>query len=178
MKEEGKPNWKPHYEPDQQHQVDQRRLRYDEFIATADRAFGALHVGAGKQREIAATQPSSCRPIMGKALRAASFNMMSPYQTRPVIHIPLIIRTPDQQEGRRVAFTADQTALAPTILELAGQPKPDWMPGQSLVEWLNGDSHRRGRGTGILPVSGNQQHLQATAARVGGRDRRAVPVRP
>ena len=28
--------------PDQQSQVDQRRLRYDEYIATADRAFGAF----------------------------------------------------------------------------------------------------------------------------------------
>jgi arylsulfatase A-like enzyme len=30
-------------------------------------------------------------------------------------------------------------ALAPTILELAGVPKPDSMRGQSLVGWLNRD---------------------------------------
>ena len=83
---------------------------------------------------------------MGKALRAASINMSSPYLTRPVIHIPLIIRTPGQQESRTVAFTADQTALAPTILELAGQPKPDWMPGQSLAGWLNSDGQGEGEG--------------------------------
>jgi arylsulfatase A-like enzyme len=68
------------------------------------------------------------------------------YQTRPVIHVPLIIRTPGQQESRRVGFTADQTALAPTILELAGQPKPEWMRGESLVKWLNRDGQGEGEG--------------------------------
>ena len=38
----GKPKWKPHYEPDQQGQVDQWHLRYDEFVLTADRAFGGF----------------------------------------------------------------------------------------------------------------------------------------
>jgi len=66
--------------------------------------------------------------------------------TRPVIHIPLIILTPEQQEGRRVAFAADQTALGPTILELAGLSKPEWMPGRSLVEWLNRDGQGEGEG--------------------------------
>jgi hypothetical protein len=31
-----------------------------------------------------------------------------------------------------------QTSLAPTILELAGVPRPEWMRGQSLVPWFNG----------------------------------------
>ena len=66
--------------------------------------------------------------------------------TRPVIHIPLIIRTPGQEDSRRIAFTADQTTLAPTILELAGQQKPNWLPGQSLVAWLNRDSQGEGEG--------------------------------
>jgi hypothetical protein len=35
--------------------------------------------------------------------------------TGPVIHIPLIIRTPGQQEGRTVNFAPDQTSLAPTL---------------------------------------------------------------
>jgi arylsulfatase A-like enzyme len=66
--------------------------------------------------------------------------------TRPVIHTPLVIRKPGQQRSARVAFTADQTALAPTILELAGQPKPDWMRGQSLAGWLNRDGQGEGEG--------------------------------
>jgi arylsulfatase A-like enzyme len=71
---------------------------------------------------------------------------MAAYQTRPVIHIPLVIRMPGQQDSRKVAFTADQTALVPTILELAGQSETDRMRGQSLVEWLNRDAQGEGEG--------------------------------
>jgi N-sulphoglucosamine sulphohydrolase, C-terminal len=70
----------------------------------------------------------------------------TPDMTRPVIHIPLIIKTPGQQDGRRVSFTADQTSLAPTILALAGVPKPDWMHGQSLVKWLRPGSQSENQG--------------------------------
>src|SRR5206468_1395511 len=70
----------------------------------------------------------------------------TPDMTRPVIHIPLMIKTPGQQDGRRVSFTADQTSLAPTILDLAGVPKPDWMHGQSLVEWLKPGNARKDQG--------------------------------
>jgi arylsulfatase A-like enzyme len=48
----------------------------------------------------------------------------------------LIIKTPEQQHGHKVEVVADQTTLAPTILELAGISKPEWMHGESLVSWL------------------------------------------
>jgi arylsulfatase A-like enzyme len=82
----------------------------------------------------------------GESFEGGVYQHRSAYQTRPVIHIPLIVRTPGQQDSRRVAFTADQTALAPTILELGGRPKPDWMRGQSLVGWLNRDGQGEGQG--------------------------------
>jgi arylsulfatase A-like enzyme len=150
---EGKPNWKPHYEPDQQPLVDQWRLRYDEFIVTADRAFGAFMSdleNAGKLRDTTVIVSAD----HGESFEGGVFQHGSPYQTRPEIHIPLVIRTPGQQESRRIAFTVDQTALAPTILELAGQPKPDWMPGQSLAAWLNRDGQGEGEGLAFC------QHLE------------------
>jgi arylsulfatase A-like enzyme len=135
--------WYPHYAPDQQSQVDQRRLAYDEFLATADRAFGAFMSeleNSGKLRDTTVIVSAD----HGESFGGGVYQHDSPYLTRPVIHIPLIIRTPGQQDGRKVAFTADQTALAPTILELAGLPKPEWMRSQSLVGWLN----RNGQGAG------------------------------
>ncbi len=137
--------WKPHYPPDQQKLVDERRLRYDEFIATGDRAFGAFMSdleSAGKLRDTTVIVSAD----HGEGFDGGVYQHSSPYLTRPVIHIPLIIRTPGQQGTRKVAFTADQTSLAPTILELAGLPRPDWMRGQSLVEWLNRDGQGEGEG--------------------------------
>jgi arylsulfatase A-like enzyme len=143
--EESELRFKPHYPPDQQAQVDRRRLLYDEFILTADRAFGSFMSAlenTGKLRDTTVILSAD----HGESFEGGVFQHKTRYQTRPVVHIPLIIRTPDQQEGRTVAFTADQTALAPTILELAGQPKPEWMRGESLVKWLNWNGQGDGEG--------------------------------
>jgi arylsulfatase A-like enzyme len=67
--------------------------------------------------------------------------------TRPQLHVPLIIQTPGQRRGKRVKVTADHTSLAPTILELAGLPRPAYLCGQSLVPWLSGD--RDGASQGV-----------------------------
>jgi arylsulfatase A-like enzyme len=137
----------PHYPPDQQSHVDQWRLLYDEFILTADRAFGSFVTeleSAGKLQDTTVIVSAD----HGESFEGGVFRHESAYQTRPVIHVPLIIRTPGQQLGRKVAFTADQTSLAPTILELAGQSKPDWMRGQSLAGWLNGGGQANAQGEG------------------------------
>jgi arylsulfatase A-like enzyme len=142
---EGKPNWKPHYPPDQQGQVDHWRLRYDEFILTADRAFGAFMSQAESSGKLQNTTVILSGDH-GESFEGGVFQHGSAYLTRPVIHIPLIIRTPGQQNSRTVTFTADQTSLAPTILELAGQPRPDWMRGHSLARWLNRNDQNEGEG--------------------------------
>jgi hypothetical protein len=36
-----------------------------------------------------------------------------------------------------VTIAADQTSIAPAILEIAGLPRADWMPAPSVVPWLN-----------------------------------------
>ncbi len=149
--------FKPHYPPDQQSLVDERRLRYDEFIATADRAFGDFMAAMEKNGRLKDTTVIVSADH-GEGFEGGVYQHSSPYLTRPVIHVPLIIRTPGQQESRRVAFTADQTALAPTILELANLPKPDWMHGQSLVGWLNRDGQGEGEGVAFC------QYLEKNSA--------------
>ena len=137
--EETGERWKPHYPPNQQSQVDQRRLRYDEFIATADRDFGVFMKGLENSGKLANTTVMVSADH-GESFEGGVYQHSSPYLTRPVIHIPLVIRTPGQQVGRSVSVTADQTSLAPTILDLAGVPKPASMRGPSLVPLLAGDS--------------------------------------
>jgi arylsulfatase A-like enzyme len=143
--DDGARRWFPHYEPDQQSQVNQRRLAYDEFILTADHAFGSFMAdleNSGRLRDTTVLVSAD----HGESFEGGIYQHENQYMTRPVIHVPLIIRTPGQQEGRTVAFAADQTALAPTILELAGQPKPDWMRGQSLARLLTGGGQSDGEG--------------------------------
>jgi len=58
-----------------------------------------------------------------------------------------------QQDSHSVAFTADQTALVPTILELAGQSEPDRMRGQSLLERLDREAQGEGEGMAFCQCS-------------------------
>ncbi len=138
LAEESERRWQPHYSPDQQNQVDRHRLLYDEFVLTADRAFGTFMADLEKDGKLRDTSVIVSADH-GESFEGGVFRHESPYQTRPVIHIPLIIRTPGQEDGHTIAYTADQTTLPPTILELAGVPKPDSMHGQSLVPWLKRD---------------------------------------
>ena len=143
--DESETQWMPHYNPDQQSQVSRRRLLYDEFVLTADRAFGSFMAdleNGGKLQNTAVIVSAD----HGESFEGGVYRHQSPYLTRSVIHVPLIIRTPGQQEGRLAGFTADQTALAPTVLDLAGQPKPTWMRGESLVPWLNRNNQGEGQG--------------------------------
>lgn len=49
-----------------------------------------------------------------------------------LIHIPLIIKEPGQEEGVRVKTVAEQIDLMPTILDLAGMPLDGPFEGRSL----------------------------------------------
>jgi len=143
FEDESVARWRPHYDPGQQNQVDRRRLLYDEFVLTADRAFGSFVTELEKRGKLHSTTVIVSADH-GESFEGGVFRHESPDLTRPVIHVPLIIKTPGQQQGRTVAFTADQTSLAPTILDLAALPKPDWMYGQSLAPWLKGNGQERG----------------------------------
>ena len=143
--DEGARKWFPHYPPEDQPQVNQRRLAYDEFILTADRAFGSFMSKMEKSGKLANTAVILSADH-GESFEGGIYQHEDQFMTRPEIHIPLIIRTPNQQQGKIVSFTADQTSLAPTILELAGQPRPEWMRSPSLVKWLSGDETGEGQG--------------------------------
>src|SRR6516162_488475 len=145
FEEEFGDRWQPHYPPSQQSQVDLRRLGYDEFVATADRAFGVFMTDferSGKLQNTTVVVSSD----HGESFEGGVFQHRSAYLTRPVIHVPLIVRTSGQQEGHTVQVTGDQTSLAPTILKLAGLPIPASMRGPSLVRWLKGVDGGEGEG--------------------------------
>jgi arylsulfatase A-like enzyme len=145
FKEEPWPLWKPHYDLDLQPKVDRRRLAYDEFIMSTDRAFGDFVSDLEKSGRLHNTTVIVSADH-GESFEGGVYQHQTPHLTRPVIHIPLIVKTPGQQSARTVTYPGDQTALAPTILDLAGQKKPEWMQGESLAPWLNSETKPQGPG--------------------------------
>jgi arylsulfatase A-like enzyme len=138
-------HWKPHYEPEVQSQVNRHRLAYDEYIQSTDRAFGSFIADLEKSGKLSNTTVIVSADH-GESFEGGIYQHQTADLTRPVIHVPLIIRTPGQQTGHTVSYTADQTALAPTVLDIAGQPRPAWMHGESLAPWFKGDSSGAGKG--------------------------------
>jgi arylsulfatase A-like enzyme len=125
----------PHYAPINQKLVDKARLRYDEFVAESDGALGAFLgelESAGRLRDTAVIISAD----HGESFEGGVYTHFDEDQVSPEIHIPLIIHMPGQGHGSRVAVTADQTSLAPTILDIAGRPRPDYMRGPSLLPLL------------------------------------------
>jgi arylsulfatase A-like enzyme len=57
----------------------------------------------------------------------------------PLNHVPLIMRVPGIQGGRRLSAYAQAADLMPTILDLAGVPNPGTTHGKSLVPVLRGE---------------------------------------
>lgn len=124
------------YPPELQPQVDKVRLRYDEFMADADSAFGNFLSGLEADGKLADTAVIVSADH-GEAFQGGFFRHEHAFQALPEIHIPLIVRMPGQDRQSKVAIAADETSLAPTILEIAGIPRAEWMHAPSLVPWLN-----------------------------------------
>ena len=55
-----------------------------------------------------------------------------------LIHVPLLIKLPHQQVGKRVATLTEHADLLPTILDFIGQPVPEHVEGRSLKPLLEG----------------------------------------
>jgi arylsulfatase A-like enzyme len=61
-----------------------------------------------------------------------------------VIHIPLLIKAPGQQVGRRITTPAEQVDLLPTLLAMTGLPPPVRpVEGRSLLPLLQGKGSLR-----------------------------------
>ena len=137
--DEPRDQWWPNYEPALQKQINRRRLAYDEFLLTADRAFGTFLSEIESSGRLQNTTVILTADH-GESFEGGVYQHRNPYLTRPVIHIPLVIRVPGQEDRRTVDITADQTTLAPTILDLADVSKPGSMRGKSLRPWLEANA--------------------------------------
>ncbi len=78
--------------------------------------------------------------------------------TTPITNIPLIIHEPGQNNGRKVSVIANQSDIAPTILELAGIKASGEMDGESLVPYIRNQKQKSDKIK--ITVPGEYYYLQ------------------
>ncbi|SOC30128.1 sulfatase [Thalassospira xiamenensis] len=127
--------------------IEHLRLRYGEWISEADYAFGEFMAFMEKSgfMQDTLTMVSSDH---GEFFSPNTYGHGGAVFHESLIHVPMIVKTPEQKIGRRINVVADQTAIAPTILDFAGVAVPKWMSGSSLVK-VGGEGARPGNGFAV-----------------------------
>ena len=117
--------------------INKLRSRYDELILSADSGFGTFwnvieHQSCFENTIVIVT--SDHGEMFERGYQGHAGTLL--YQ--PMVHIPLILRMPNQREGKAVTVNAGQVDIAPTLLDILGLKIPSWMEGESLkkaLEW-------------------------------------------
>lgn len=117
--------------------VDMLRARYDEFIRYCDNEFENF------MKKLANNNKLQNTVIILSSDHGESFEHnyfqhgLEPLYEQ-VTHIPLIIKGPNQTEGRVINDLIEQIDIPATVLDLANIPAPEWMEGRSLVPLMQG----------------------------------------
>jgi arylsulfatase A-like enzyme len=120
------------YPPERKPDVERLRRRYNEFIVAADAALGDFIADLDRDGALghAALLVSADH---GENFEHGFWGHAGMELWEPLVHIPLILRLPDQaQAGTRIAEVAGQVDLLPTLLDIAGLAPPDWAEGRTL----------------------------------------------
>ncbi|MCJ7435650.1 MAG: sulfatase-like hydrolase/transferase [Anaerolineales bacterium] len=132
-------DWKPPVKPnhnllvnrDSNKQLRERRLLYDQYIATVDSAFGHFI------DEIKALSNLNNTFVVlvsdhGQMFERGVEGHLSPLVYDPAVRIPLIISAPGQQTRQDVFSATNNVDLLPTLLKITGYAVPEWCEGQLL----------------------------------------------
>jgi arylsulfatase A-like enzyme len=129
------------FPPNLQREIDKIRLRYDEFIAYADDAFGAF-LGRFESTRGAADTVLMVSADHGENFEHGFWGHGDKNMWQSSIHVPLILKLPGNFGGRRVAGTAGHVDIVPTLLDVAGLPPVDWSEGKALRPMWEGTEHK------------------------------------
>ncbi len=111
--------------------LNRERRMYDEYIAFMDAEFGRLMDNLEQQGVLdntAIVVTSDHGEIFERGIRGHITLTMYEGMT----HIPLIIRKPGQQSREDVFQRTTAADILPTLLQMTGQPIPDWVEGAVL----------------------------------------------
>jgi arylsulfatase A-like enzyme len=111
--------------------------RYDEFIRYGDEKFKDF-ISQLEMRNILKTSVLILSSDHGESFAHKYKGHGGPHLYEDVMHIPLIIKQPDQVKGNVITNRVEQIDIAPTILELASIPVSFSMEGRSLLPYLSG----------------------------------------
>ncbi len=130
------------YAPEEQPEIDKFRLRYDEAILNEDRRLNETiellrTAGLYDNALIIITSDH------GSMFTHGYTDYGTPLLAIPETHVPLLIKFPNQQEGRRINNLVSSVDLFPTILDTLGVQYPrEWIDGRSLVDLTANDPER------------------------------------
>jgi len=115
----------------------EERQRYDEYIAYADSEFGRL-ISRLEQNGILKNTLLIITSDHGEMFERGILAHITPTMYEPLIHIPLVVAQPGQQEAFHVKTNTSSIDVLPTLAKISGEPVPDWCEGQILP--LSGES--------------------------------------
>lgn len=161
------------YDHRRQDVVDRMHLRYSEWVAQCDTRFREFFASAKPMLDDTA--------VIVSADHGESFHGVlthnSRYQAHDEIHIPLVIKLPGHTAPRSIDGMVEQTALAPTILDICGLKTPDFMHNASVLsaseevaftQFLSGNSPFEPARKGTIgAVDGHHQYVFDIASRRG-----------
>ncbi|MEE8329021.1 MAG: sulfatase [Thermodesulfovibrionia bacterium] len=127
------------FKREDQADIDILRARYDEFIRYCDRQFEVFLALLEAKNELKNTV-IILSSDHGESFEHNYQQHSGPHLYEQLIHIPLLIKEPNQKEGGIIDNVVAQIDIPPTILELADIPIPSWMEGRSLVPLMRGKS--------------------------------------
>jgi arylsulfatase A-like enzyme len=138
-------NWKPPSKPDHfysegvaEEEMEERRRRYDQYIAYIDAQLGALFDSLDADGSLDNTW-FILTSDHGEMFERGIWQHTTRTLFEPVIRIPLLISAPGQNERRDVYDYTSCIDLLPTLLHLTNQSIPSEVEGEVLPPFSNGN---------------------------------------
>jgi arylsulfatase A-like enzyme len=157
---------KPHFfsEGVPDNDLNQLRRQYDEYIAYTDAEFGRLF-GLMTQADKLDNTYVVVTSDHGELFERGVWEHNTPLLYEALIHVPLLISKPKQQQREDVYTPTSCVDLLPTLLHATDQAIPDWCEGEVLPTF--GDREGSG-GQSIFSVEAkiNPQHAPLTTGTV------------
>ncbi len=137
--DEWKPTLKPaHFysEGISDEEMEERRRRYDQYIAYVDAQVGVLYDSLEAQGLLENTW-LILTSDHGEMFERGIWQHTTRTLFEPVIRVPLLISAPGQTERRDIYSTTSCVDLLPTLLHVTNQSSPDWSEGEVLPPFRN-----------------------------------------